>query len=244
MKKSLQHLVLLILVLTVSSWAEGKNIKGSGKMLKEQREVTYFEGIKVSNAIHVYLREGDKESIEVEGDDNIIPFIKTEVKDRKLYLTLEGKTGDMTNFQPNLPMNIYVTIKKLREIDASSASKVTGQSTFNIDKLELEVTAAANVKLQVSGKSIEMEVSSAAKASLKGSISDFKAELSGAAKLDGSDLQCLKAYFDLSGASSAVINVIDELQYDVSGASKLVYEGTPRIFKAEVSGAGKVQQKK
>ncbi len=71
----------------------------------------------------------------------------------------------------------------------------------------------------------------------------IKADLSGASRLNASDLESLKAEIDASGASVATIKVKDELQYDVSGAAKLTYNGNPRIYKSEVSSAGIVKKK-
>lgn len=240
--KTLHYIGLLLLIITLSSWGTKKDVKGSGKIRKEQKEVAYFEGINVSSAIHVYLKQGDVQTVEIEGDDNIVPFIQAKVRDQVLYLSLEGPSN-VNNFSPVLPMNVYVTLKKLREIEANAASKVEGQSVFTVEKLELDITSAANLNLKVEGESIEMEVSAAAKATLEGNINNLEVDLSGASKLDASDLQALKADIETSGASSATLNVKDELQYDVSGASKLTYTGHPRIYKAEVSAAGKVNQK-
>ncbi len=240
--KTLHYIGLIFLVLVFSSWTMKKEIKGSGKSLKEQRKVTSFEGIRVNNGIHVFLSQGNEESVEVESDDNIIPYIQTKVQDKILHITLKGNE-QIHNFSPKLPINVYVTLKNLREIKAHSASAVKGQSVFHTENLELGVKSAARLELEIEAETIELEISSAANVTLTGNAHSIKADLSGASRLNASDLESLKAEIDASGASVATIKVKDELQYDVSGAAKLTYNGNPRIYKSEVSSAGIVKKK-
>lgn len=240
--KTLHYIGLILLVLVLSSWNWKKDLKGSGKSLREQRETASFEGIDVSNAIRVFLTQGDKESVEVESDDNIVPYIQTEVRDRILYITLKGD-GQIRNFSTKLPMNVYVTVKNLQEIKAGAASAVKGKSVFQTESMELDVSSAATIELQIQAEVVDMQISSAANVTLTGNANRMKADLSGASHLDASDLETLKADIDMSGASFARIKVKDELQYDVSGASKLTYDGNPRIYEAEVSSAGSVKKK-
>ena len=240
--KTLHYIGLILLVLVLSSWNLKKELKGSGNSLKEQRETASFEGIEVNNAIHVFLSQGNKESVEVEADDNILPYIQTKVRDRILHITLKGD-DQIRNFSPKLPMNVYVTIKKLLEIKAHAASSVEGKSAFKTEKLEIDVRSAATLELEIEAGTVELDVSSAANVTLTGVANKIKADLSGASRWDGSELETLKTDIDMSGASSARIKVKDELQYDVSGASRLVYTGDPRIYNAEVSGAGSVKKK-
>lgn len=240
--KTLHYIGLILLVLVLSSWNLKKEVKGSGKVLQEQREVTSFEGINVNNAIHVFLSQGNEESVKVEADDNIVPYIQTKVKDWILHITLKGEEP-IRNFSPKLPMNVYVTIKNLREIEANAAATVEGESAFQVETLELDISSAANLDLEVKGENIDMDISSAANVTLSGQINSIKAEVSGACKLDGANLETLKANIDMSGASSATLKVKDELEYDVSGASRLTYSGNPRIYKAEITSAGSVKKK-
>lgn len=241
MMKTLHYIGLILLAVVFSSWSPKKEIKGSGKNLKAEREVTSFEGINVNNAIHVFLSQGNEESVEVEADDNIVPYIQTRVWDQILYITLKGNE-QIHNFSPKLPINVYVTLKNLREIKAHSASSVKGESAFTAEKLELNISSAATLKLEIKTQTLDVEISSAANVTLTGNAYSMKADLSGACHLNASDLETQKTDIDMSGASGAKIKVKDELQYDVSGASRLTYEGNPRIYKAELSSAGSVKK--
>lgn len=240
--KALHYIALILLVLTLSSWSPKKEIKGSGKKLKIERETASFEGINVDNAIHVFLSQGDKELVEVEADDNIVPYIQTKVRDRILYITLKGNK-QIRNFSPRLPMKVYVMLQNLREIKANSAATVEGESAFRVENFELNISSAATLELEIEAKTIDMEVSSAANVTLTGHAHNMKADLSGACHLNASGLETMQADIDASGASVATIKVKDEFQYDVSGAAELTYSGNPRIYKAEITSAGSVKKK-
>lgn len=235
--KSIYLISFLLLTFMFSSYGTQKRIKGSGVMSKENREVSLFHGLDVGSGIHVILKQSDTYSVDVEAEDNIVPLITTKVRDGILCIGIKPNS----NIQASRPMKVYVSLQELREIEAGSAAKVNGESVFKTDKLELDISSAAKVELQVETEILEIELTSAAKAVLKGKTQKMQAELSGASKLEAGELQTAKAQMDLNGASSATISVSDELSYDVSSAAKLIYNGHPRIYEAEVSSAGKVR---
>ena len=68
-------------------------------------------------------------------------------------------------------------------------------------------------------------------------------DVSGASKIDAENLKAIDASIDASGASKISVNVSGELKSDISGASKVVYTGTPPNVITKKSGAGGVSAK-
>ena len=50
-------------------------VKGSGKLITESREVREFDRIVLNGSGEVVITQGDEESLSVETDDNIMPYI-------------------------------------------------------------------------------------------------------------------------------------------------------------------------
>ena len=67
--------LLLFITLSSSGCMYMGGIKGNGNVVKETREVSSFDGIKVGGAFNVYLSQSGTESLTIEADENLLPVI-------------------------------------------------------------------------------------------------------------------------------------------------------------------------
>lgn len=62
------------------------NVIGSGNVKTEKRSLASFASLDVKFVGSIQVRSQGQESLEITGDDNIIPLITTEVKNSTLYI--------------------------------------------------------------------------------------------------------------------------------------------------------------
>ena len=177
--KTLSFFTLLICALFAFS-ASGQDIVGSGNPKSEIRKIASFESIDVGLAFQVTLTQGKSQRVSIEADDNILPYIVTEVKDKKLYIKMSGNRG----FDSKCPMKIDITIPAIREIEASGASSISSESLWKSQEMELDISAASKLTLRIDVTSLKLELAGASKVDLSGSAGVLKAEVSAAAKLN------------------------------------------------------------
>ncbi len=192
-------------------------VKGSGNVQTQKREVSDFKAINVSGAFEVEITAQKDFSVEVEADDNLLEFIKTEADGR----TLEVKSRK--RFSTSNPLRIRISAPDIENLDLSGASKVTLVNIKN-DALELNSSGASKIKIE-------------------GVTKNFTVEMSGASRLDAENLQSENVSVDSNGASNVHVFVTNELKADLSGASKVVYSGNPVNLEKKTSGASSVKQK-
>ena len=119
MKTSKLISLFLVIVFTTSAFGQIRpRVTGSGKVVSEDRKAGYFNAVKVSSGIDVYLTQGQKESIRVEADDNLHEYIATEIK----YNTL--KVYSNANIRKAEAKKVYVGIKDVEKLSASSAGDI------------------------------------------------------------------------------------------------------------------------
>ena len=63
-----------------------KKIKGSGNIISENRELTNFSSINLIGGIDVNIKFSEKYNCTVVSDENLIPYIKTEVVNNNHHL--------------------------------------------------------------------------------------------------------------------------------------------------------------
>ena len=190
--------------------------KGSGNVASERREVSDFSKIDVSHVFQVEITAQSEYAVEVEADDNLLQFIKTEVRGDTLHIGLDErvKTGN--------PMRIRVSAPDIDRIEASGASRV---NVSNLKNSELAIDTSGASKINVAGETGNLIV-----------------DVSGASQLELGNLSAGTANVDASGASHVNVNVVNELIADASGASRISYTGSPKVQKS-TSGASSVSQK-
>lgn len=96
--------------------AQQKAIKGSGNIVTEERNVALFDKIKASRSIHVFLTQGENFTVKVEAEDNILPYIETNVLNHLLHLTLQ----EGINVKSREDIKVHVTLPKITALHASN----------------------------------------------------------------------------------------------------------------------------
>lgn len=210
-------------------------IPGSGRVVKETRDIKSFDAIDVSGAFHVYLTQGSIESLEIEADDNLLQYIDNYVKGGTLYLETRGFGIRSAT------MRAYITVRDLERVNASGAVKITGETPLEFSRLSINISGAADIDMEVYGDKMELKVSGAGKTHLNGEVENMSIRLSGASKLSAEALYTKNMDVDISGAGSARVNVENELTANISGAGNIHYIGDPKVH-SKVSGAGNVKK--
>lgn len=192
-------------------------VKGSGNVVNEKRNVADFDAIEVGGVFDVEVVAQKEFGVEIEADDNLLQFIRTEVKDGTLEISTDKRIS------PKGAIRVRISAPDIERLQASGASKISLSNLKN-DSLKVDVSGAS--KLNVQGETKNLEI-----------------ELSGASKIEADGLTAENVDVDGSGASSASVNVSGDLKADLSGASKVTYTGNPRNLEKSTSGASSVRGK-
>ena len=238
MKTSKFISLFLVIVFTTSAFGQTRlRVNGSGKVVTEEREAGYFNAIRVSTGIDVYLTQGNKESIKVEADDNLHEYIKTEIDGNTL------KVYSKANIRSAEAKKVHVTIKDVVELSASSAGDLIGETLIKSDELSLSVSSAGDIKINVEVNKLKCKISSSGDINIEGVADELEADLSSAGDLKAYDLKTRIADVSTSSAGDARITVTEELRARASSAGDIYYQGNPKQVNAHSSSAGGIHKK-
>ena len=192
-------------------------VKGSGNLASETRDVDSFSGVDVSGVFQVEIVAQKDFGIEIEADDNLLSLIKTEVRGGVLRIETEKRVSASN------PLKVRISAPDIESIEASGASRVS----------------LADVK----NDELRVDTSGASKVSINGETANLTIEVSGASSIDAENLKAENATVDASGASHVSVFAVSDLKSDASGASKIVYSGSPKNIEKKSSGASSVREK-
>lgn len=194
-----------------------KKIKGSGNVVTESRDISDFRGVDVSGVFQVEITAQKDFGVEIEADDNLLPLIKTEVRNGVLHLETEGRLSCDNG------LKVRISAPDINQIDASGASKV---NLSDLRNSELRVDTSGASKINLSGETAQLFV-----------------EVSGASSVDAENLKAETADVNTSGASRVSTFAVNDLRAHASGASKVVYSGSPRNIEKSSSGASSIRER-
>jgi len=191
-------------------------VSGSGNVITQTRDIRDFSSIDVGGIFKVEATAQKDFSVEVQADDNLMQFIKTEVRGGVLHIEAEKR------FKANGPIVVRVSAPSFENVSAS------GVTSVSVKDLKAE-----KFGIDMSGKS---------RVSVQGTAASLDVDISGASEIDAAGLSVETANVDASGASSVTVNASKQLSVDASGASRIYYSGTATVNK-NTSGASSVTQK-
>lgn len=227
--------ILILFVLIFSLYSCISTVDGDGNVVTEERNVNTFNKIDISGHFEVFIKQGKQENVEIETDQNLLQLIETETKKNTLYIKSKEPIGNAKS------LKLYITVVKLEDIDISGAVELRSKGTIVSEELEIDISGAADVDLDVEVEQLSMDMSGASETSLKGKAKEFNIELSGASDLQAEKLKTQHTSIDISGAGNAKVFAKKTLNVEVSGAGSVQYKGNPKITK-DISGAGSVSK--
>lgn len=209
---------------------------GDGNVLKETRKVSTFDGIEVSGAFEIILKQAATEEVTVEADANLLPLIRTEVVGGTLMIETRKPIHHVT------VMKVYVTVKDLKRIDVSGAVDINTDGRITVPELTIDASGASDSKMDIAVQKLRLGSSGASKMKFSGSAIEVNMDLSGASDIFAFDMPAESYDLEISGAGNAEINVSKKIRAEISGAGNVKYKGSPTEVDQSVSGAGTIKK--
>jgi len=215
----------------------GPEVPGSGKVITQTRNVSDVLAIKVDYPAQVIVRQGDKQSVQVEAEDILLTGLKTQVRNDALEIFYKSNDGRYVN--PTKPVKITIVVKDLKELDLTSAGEVIIEG-LKTEDLNISLSGAGNTRLhEVLLKNLSVSLSGAGSMTASGTIDTLGLDISGFGSFNGKQLHGKTAVVDLSGAGSATVWVEDHLEAEISGAGTVNYYGSANVSQ-RIYGLGSV----
>ena len=225
-----------------------------------------FTGLSVANGFDVELVQSDKFSVETVIPAEYYEYLNVANKKGTLVVGFKKLPVKLSNFKRS-NFKLRVSMPAVSSVILSGASILNAKGEFclmmgefhiecsgasRIEALNIkgpraviESSGASNISLDANVSDMEADVSGASKLKMKGAADEVKVDISGASGYDGSDMQAKCVDIDASGASKAVIYVLEKLKVELSGASSCQYScpGEIAMDIRSISGASSLKKK-
>ncbi len=211
-------------------------VNGSGKSITQTRPVANFQAVVLEGLGDITITQSGTESLTIEAEDNVLPLIKTEVKNGALTIRFDQKDWKDV-IRPTKPIKFALGVKALTGVELTGAGNILAPA-LKTTALVIKISGAGAVKFdKLEASELTTTVSGLGNAELSGVIAKQTVDLSGAGQYLAGNVAGKTVKITLSGGGNATVWAADSLDVTINGAGQVSYFGSPKITK-NITGLG------
>ncbi|GAA3590475.1 head GIN domain-containing protein [Flavivirga amylovorans] len=230
-------LIIATLLLASTSYAQWKSIRGNGNMKTITRTTSEYDGIKCAGNMDFIIVNGSEGNIKIEGEENLLEYIITEVKNNNLVI----KTKKGINLKSGLNKTIKITIpvKDINEVALAGSGDLWSKDIITTTNLDVSLAGSGDVSLNIKTTSVKASIAGSGDLKLEGNTNNLEAKIAGSGDFHGFNLQTNNTDVSIAGSGDAKVISNKALKARVSGSGDISYKGDP-IVDSKVVGSGNI----
>lgn len=236
MKQSI--LLLALFCFTISNAQKVKKITGSGTIKTITKTTAEYDKIKVTSSFSVTLVSGNEGNIKIEGDENIIQYITTEVKNNELIVGFEK--GFYIKYDYPSTIDITIPFKKISALSFSGSGSLTTVDIITADNLDVDCTGSGSVNFETAATTVKITRGGSGSVIAKGKATNLTVTSSGSGNVNASQLTSSNVTATQTGSGNIKVNCTNNLSVTSSGLGSVNYKGSPKKVEKNSSGSGAI----
>lgn len=241
-KKIIITTFILTISLSVNAqdwWGNSKKIKGNGNVVTVKRTTSDYDGISAGGSFDVILVKGKEGKITIEGEENIIPHIETEVSGNILKIKFKKNT----NIRTTKRLTVTVTYESIESVALGGSGNITSKSTIKSNDFTVALGGSGNITLSVDTDELSSKIGGSGNINLSGTANDLNCSIAGSGSIKAYDLSTNTLNATIAGSGNIRTTVKTKIKAKVVGSGSVYYKGNPTHVDAKSVGSGDVIDK-
>ena len=237
-------------------WAN--SIRGSGNVVEETRPVSGVTSVELATSGKLYIEMGDREELRIEAENNLLPYIQSEVQNGHLIIDIQ----DGARINKTEPINYYLMVQNLQAITLSSSGDVQApeieasdfviviQSSgdlridgLSVDRLRVNISSSGDMSLgELLADDLVANLTSSGNLDISsGAVDSQSININSSGDYDTQNVESKLVEAEILSSGNAHVRVSDILTAFLSSSGDLYYIGDPEL-QVRTSSSGKVIQ--
>ena len=243
MKPGLRTLLFLPAFLLISCQKDHffDFLKSTGKTVTIERDVKdNFVEVELENNINLILTQGPEYKITLEGGENLLSGIDTEIKDSVLTLRNNNKFNWVRSYDKKI--NAYVTAPHFLRIGYKATGTISNIDTLREDSLFItSYKGSGYINLCIKTNLSHLALNSGSADLNISGFSDNNFIYAGSyGPFHCLNLVTMNTFMNNKGTNDCYINVRKHLEYQINGLGNIYYMGKPPEISGTITGQGKL----
>jgi len=220
-----------------ADWPGWNSLVGSGVKKSEAREVGPFTGIVLGIPAVVEIKLGDKESVVVEADDNLVAEVETVVENGSLRIRFK----DHFSLFHSREIKVFVVARRIATLAISGSGDIRA-AALKGDSLSASISGSGDIRIgQLECGALQVAISGSGNFIAGGNAESLAASIAGSGDLTAGRLETRRASVNIVGSGDAQVWAREALSVSVAGSGDVAYYGDPAISKSML-GSGTVRR--
>lgn len=230
-------LILLLLVFAfVRLWK--KRVYGNGNNILLKRSTEDYEEIRLSGSLNVELVDGTVGNLILSGEENLLKYIITEVKNEKLYLAIEKGYKLKSSLENGIQLT--VPVERISSIKISGSGDVVSKKTLRSAGFMTRIIGSGNITADLEVETLSTTVAGSGYLNFSGKTKNFSASTAGNCNIKAYDLEADDVDLALAGSGIIMVTAKKKLKARVSGSGYIHYQGNPENVDFKTNGSGRI----
>lgn len=238
MKVSIAVLAALLFITTTQAQWSNKTIKGNGNVTTITRSTPDYDGIKCAGSWDFILVKGKEGAITIEGEENLLEYIITEVNGNELMIKTENNINLKTSF--NKTITITIPFEAIDAVSLAGSGDIISKHTIRSKDFETKLAGSGDIILDIEAKNTKTIVTGSGDVTLTGTTTNFKASVTGSGDIHAYNLNAETADVKVTGSGDIDLTCTKSLKAKVTGSGDIKYKGNPSNRKNKVTGSGSI----
>jgi len=232
--------VLLALSIIGSIRAQRNNkISGDGNQVRLERTTADYDQIAISGFFDIELVDGREGNLTLEGEQNILEHIITEVEGNTLNIRVK-KGYQLKPSSWKKGVSISIPVETITALRLSGSGDIVGKTTLKANNFETAMSGSGDIAITLDVNSLTASMSGSGDMALGGSTTDFDTSISGSGNINAYDLIADNVNASVSGSANIKVTANKAIDAKVSGSGNIDYRGNPEKIGTKVSGSGNI----
>jgi hypothetical protein len=210
-------------------------VSGNKNVVTQDRKINDdFTSIKVSTGLDLYISQSNNVSLRVEADENLHDIIITEISNGVLKVYSEK------NIWKAKARSVYVSVKDLEEISATSGSDVYTENTLRVGNLRVMTTSGADARMTVNAENITTSSTSGSDIKLMGTAVNHTAKATSGSSIKSYGLKSQNVIAKVTSGANIDVYATESIDAVATSGGDIDYKGNPRQVNKKSTSGGSI----
>jgi hypothetical protein len=202
-------------------WKDKPKIEGSGNVITKEVNVQSFDELTATGVFSVLLKQGSKEEVKIEADDNLQDLFEVKNEGSKLIISMKKDV----NFNSKKGMKVYVTFKKIKNMELNMVGSLSSDDNLSFDDLSIANKSVGSLDLKMTAQSLNVNNTSVGNMKFDGKADNAIIKNSGVGSIKAGSFVVQKMDIENTGVGNAEVNAEKELKVKDSFLGKVTNKG-------------------
>lgn len=215
--------------------------RGSGNVVEESRLISGVTGVDLATIGSVIIEIGDKESLRIEAEDNLMKYFETSIRAGTLKISTDPSS---INLRPTKPVYFFLTVKNLDQASISGSGDIQVPD-LKSSQFNASIGGSGDINMgNLDGEQLEIDIGGSGDVSTdRVKVTSMQVNINGSGDITLAELVGDELSLNVNGSGSLRINDgnVNTEYIDVNGSGNLQAEDlSSKVSKIRIGGSGNI----